>query len=137
MQTTCHHQEAFPPFHHKPADLQLRLRGSASSSTAPPRITLKPPRVAGDEQPSSHLLPPPYLLLVGRRETRRRAAGVHAGPRRELQGTVEFQSARVRARRGREGGRRGSEEGVHARGELGLGEVTVRDAWYDPVLTGR
>ena len=41
VQSTCHHQEAFPPFHHKPADLRPRLRGSAP--LPPPRPNPKLP----------------------------------------------------------------------------------------------
>jgi hypothetical protein len=97
--------------------------------------TLSFPHVAGDEQPPSHLLSPPHLLLVRRRGTKRQAAGIRAGARRELPGPFESGAARVRARRGREGGRRGAEEGVHACGELGFGEVAVRDAWYGAMLS--
>lgn len=98
-------------------------------------LTLSFPRVAGDEQPPGHLFPPPHLLLVRSRGSRRQEAGVRAGSRRELPCPLKFGAARVRARRGREGGRRGAEVGVHAPGELGFGEVAVRDAWYDAMLS--
>ena len=98
-------------------------------------LTLSSFRVAGDEQPPSHLLSPLHLLLVRRRGTRHQAAGVRPGTRRELPGPVEFGAARVRARRGHEGGRWGAEEGFHARGELGFGEVALRDTWYDAMLS--
>lgn len=35
----------------------------------------------------------------------------------------------------RSGGQQGSEEGVHVRSKLGFREITIRDTWYDPMLS--